>query len=91
MRNIKYKKLGYVIIKTTDKKVKSKKFVVFKEGDFKRHHTHVSTLDIGKSMIHIVTNNILPKSKNKDFIESLMRLSINGKYIKQLEKRLENN
>lgn len=91
MRDIKYKKLGYTIIKSTDKKVKGKKFVVFKEGDFKKYHTHVSTLDIGKTMIHIVANSILPKSNNKDFIESLIRLSDDKSYVKQLEKRLENN
>ena len=86
MRDIKYKKLGYTIIKTTDKKVKGKKYVVFKDGDFKRHHTHVSTLEIGKTMINIVANGITPKSNNQEFIKSLIRLSKNRDYVKNLEK-----
>ncbi|MGL5765018.1 MAG: hypothetical protein ACRCX8_05185 [Sarcina sp.] len=91
MRDVKYKKLGYTIIKTTDTKVKSKKFVVFKDGEFKKHHTHVSSIDIGKTMINIVANNIIPKSNNKEFIESLIRLSSSKDYIKKLENKLKKN
>ena len=91
MRDIKYKKLGYTIIRTTDRNVKGKKYVVFKDGDFKRHHTHVSTLEIGKAMINIVANKITPKSDNQEFIKSLIRLSKDRDYIKKLENRLKNN
>lgn len=90
MRDIKYKKSNYTIIKSTDKKVR-KKFVVFRDGDFKRHHTHVSSLDIGKTMINLVSSNILPKSNNKEFIESLIRLSKDKSYVKKLENKLKNN
>lgn len=91
MRDIKYKKLGFTIIRTTDNKIKSKKYVVFKNGKFKMYHTHVSTLDIGKAMIDIVGNKKMPKSKNKDFIESLIRLSDDKSYTEMLKNRLKHN
>lgn len=91
MRDIKYRKSGFVIIKSTDKRVSGKRFVVFKDGDFKKHHTHVTTLDLGKTMINIVVNELIPKSNNKDFIESLIRLSSNKRYVKMLENKLKNN
>jgi len=87
-RNIKYKKQGYTIIKTMDKKVKSRKYIVFKDGDFKKHHTHVSTLKLAKTMIDIVANEKKPSSKNKDFIDSLIRLSTNKQYIQTLQDML---
>lgn len=91
MRDIKYKKCGYTIIKSTDNRVKGKKYVVFKDGEFKKHHTHVSTLDIGKTMINIVASGITPRSNNQEFIMSLIRLSKDRDYVKNLEKRLKNN
>lgn len=91
LRDIKYRKQGYSIIKTTDRKIRGRKFVVFKNGDFKKFHTHVTTLNIGKTMIFLVANNKMPKSNNKDFIESLIRLSENEGYIKKLKQRLKNN
>lgn len=91
MRDIKYKKRGYTIIKVTDKRVKTNKFVVFKDGKFKQYHTHVKTLDIGKAMIDLVVNKKTPRSKNKDFIESLIRLSDDNSYKELLKNRLKHN
>lgn len=91
MRDIKYKKQGFTIIRTTDNKVKSKKYVVFRDGKFKKYHTHVGSLDIGKAMIGIVGNKKIPKSKNKDFIESLIRLSDDKSYTEMLKNKLKHN
>lgn len=90
-RNIKYKKQGYTIIKSTDKRVKKRKFIVFKDGEFNKHHTHVSTFNLAKTMIDVVANEKIPTSKNKEFIESLIRLSKNKKYIEILQNKLTNN
>jgi hypothetical protein len=89
-RNIKYKKQGYTIIKTMDKKVKLRKYIVFKDGNFKKQHTHVSTFKLAKTMIDIVVNEKKPTSKNKDFIDSLIRLSTNKQYIQTLQDVLTN-
>lgn len=90
-RNVKHKKQGYTIIRTNDSKVKSKKFIVFKDGSFNKNHTHVSTLELGKTMIDIVVKEKNPTSRDREFIKSLIRLSSNERYINLLKRKLTNN
>lgn len=63
---------GYIIINT--------------KKTFKKGHTHIKNYNMAKTIIDLVKNKKIPKSKNKYIIDSLIRLSNDKEYIKKLEE-----
>ncbi|MBC2580863.1 hypothetical protein HGI79_11290 [Clostridium sp. DJ247] len=69
-------------------------FKIYKAGDgyivhnrhkeFKNGHTHVRKYDTCMVMIKLVEKKLIPKSRSKHFIESLIRISNDMKYIRQI-------
>lgn len=65
-------------------------FKIYKAGDgyiihnthkkFKEGHTHVKKYDTCMIMIKLIKRKLIPKSRSKHFIESLLRLSHDKKY-----------
>lgn len=56
---------------------------------FKTGHTHVKSLDICKLLISLVINKKIPKNVN--FVDNLIRISVDKNYIKRLEKLKEDS
>lgn len=52
--------------------------------DFQNGHTHVQKYDTCMVMIKLLEKKLLPKSKSKYFIESLIRVSNDRKYIRKV-------
>ena len=71
-------------------------FKIYKAGDgyivhnkhknFKDGHTHVKNYDICMIMIKLIERKEMPKSKNRYFIQSLIRISNDKKYISRILK-----
>lgn len=71
-------------------------FKVYKAGDgyivhnkhknFKDGHTHVKNYDTCMVMIKLIERREMPKSKNRYFIQSLIRISNDIKYISKILK-----
>ncbi|MBV7274581.1 hypothetical protein [Clostridium thailandense] len=71
-------------------------FKIYKAGDgyivhnkhknFKDGHTHVKNYDICMIMIKLIERKEMPKSKNRYFIQSLIRISNDKKYISKILK-----
>lgn len=71
-------------------------FKVYKTGDgyivhnrhkdFKYGHTHVKNYDICMVMIKLVEKKKMPKSHSRYFIESILRISDDRKYIKKIKQ-----
>ncbi|MCT8978667.1 hypothetical protein N4T77_18925 [Clostridium sp. CX1] len=79
-----YQKKEYVIIKVGNDFI-----VINKNKEFKNGHTHVKRFDIATLLIHLAINKQLPiKSK---FVDSLVRISVDKKYIKDLEEFQKDN
>lgn len=57
-------------------------------------HSHVKSIQAGKALCKLAAKRKLPKNHDLYFIESLIRLSNNRKYLielKQLKQSIENN
>ena len=52
--------------------------------EFSQGHTHVQKYDICMVMIKLIKRKQLPKSRSKYFIESLIRVSDDRKYIRKI-------
>lgn len=73
---------------------KYKKFVIHKKNNsylvvninkpFKDGHTHVQKHDIAHIICKLAYRKQIPKSKNKRFLESLIRISEDKDYISQI-------
>lgn len=71
-------------------------FKIYKAGDgyivhnkhknFKDGHTHVKNYDTCMIMIKLIERKEMPKSKNRYFIQSLIRISNDRKYINKIMK-----
>jgi hypothetical protein len=69
-------------------------FKIYKAGDgyivhnrhknFREGHTHVKKYDTCILMIKLVEKKLIPKSRSKHFIESLIRISNDRKYIRKI-------
>jgi hypothetical protein len=78
----------------------SSNFRVYKAGkgfilhninkDFKNGHTHVEKYDTCMVMIRLINGKRTPKSKNKHFLESLIRVSNDKRYIRRLQELIVN-
>lgn len=63
---------GFIVVNTSK---------VFKEG-----HTHLKSFNASKTAIDLVLNRKIPKSTNFYYLESLIRLSDDVKYIQKLNE-----
>ena len=84
MSDVIYRNREFIILK------KKKGFIIVNTNkDFKKGHTHIKNYNMAKTIINLVKNKKIPKSKNKYIINSLIRLSNDKDYIKKL-KEIEN-
>ena len=77
-----YRRGDYIIIKT-----KKKSYIVInKKKSFKQGHTHTKDFKYSKSLIDLAIRKKLPRKANKKVITSLIRISDDKNYIKNLEE-----
>ena len=77
-----YRRRNYIIIKT-----KKKSYIVInKKKSFKQGHTHTKDFKYSKSLIDLAIRKKLPRKANKKVITSLIRISDDKNYIKNLEE-----
>lgn len=62
--------------------------VVNNNGDYK-HHSHVKHFEAGRAICKLAAKRKLPYSKDTYFINALIRVSKNKKYIRELKQILE--
>lgn len=74
-----YKKNEYLIVPVVDGFLIININKVFKTG-----HTHVKSLDVCKLLISLAINKKLPKNEN--FVDNLIRISVDKNYIEELTK-----
>lgn len=83
MSKIIYRYEQFVIKDTEDGLV-----VVNNNGNYE-HHSHVKHFEAGRAICKLAAKRKLPKSKDPYFINALIRVSKNKKYIRELENLLE--
>ena len=81
MSDVIYRKKEYIIIRKYTGYI-----IINTKKDFNKGHTHIKNYNMAKTLINLVKNNKLPKSNNSYILDSLIRLSDNKEYIKELEK-----
>lgn len=62
--------------------------VVNNNGDY-QHHSHVKHFEAGRAICKLAAKRKLPYSKDTYFINALIRVSKNKKYIRELKQILE--
>lgn len=83
MSKVIYRYEQFVIKETEDGLV-----VVNNNGEYE-HHSHVKHFEAGKAICKLAAKRKLPHSKDTFFINALIRVSKNKKYIRELKKRLD--
>jgi hypothetical protein len=73
-----------------------KEFIIFhikggyiaynRKKDFQEGHTHLRNFNSAKTAIDLVSKQKVPKSTDKYYLTSLMRLSNDEKYIKKIKE-----
>ena len=89
MNNYVYRYEQFVVKKTADGN-----FVVVNTKSSYECHSHVKSIQAGKALCKLAAKHKLPKNNDLYFIESLIRLTNNKKYLYELNKLkndLENN
>lgn len=81
MNNYVYRYDQFIVRKTTDGE-----FVVVNTKSSYDCHSHVKTVQAGKALCKLAAKHKLPKNKDLYFIESLIRLTNNKKYLCELKK-----
>ena len=81
MNNYVYRYDQFVVKKTTDGG-----FVVVNTKSNYEHHSHVKSIQAGKALCKLAAKHKLPKNNDLYFIESLIRLTNNKKYLCELNK-----
>lgn len=81
MNNYVYRYDQFVVRKTTDGG-----FVVVNTKSGYECHSHVSSVQAGKALCKLAAKHKLPRNNDLYFIESLIRLSNNKKYLCELKK-----
>ena len=81
MNNYVYRYDQFVVRKTTDGG-----FVVVNTKSGYDCHSHVKSIQAGKALCKLAAKHKLPKNNDLYFIESLIRLTNNKKYLCQLNK-----
>jgi hypothetical protein len=82
MSKIIYRYEQFVIKDTEDGLV-----VVNNNGDYE-HHSHVKNFESGRVICKLAAKRKLPRSRDTFFINALIRVSKNKKYIRELEQIL---
>lgn len=80
MNNYIYRYEQFVLKKTLDGN-----FVVVNINSKYECHSHVKTVGAGKALCKLAAKHKLPKKKDLYFVESLIRLSNNKKYLAELK------
>ena len=62
--------------------------VINTKKQFEEGHTHIRTYEQALYLVDCILKNKIPKKCNKYFLESLIRLATNKKYIEQVQARL---
>lgn len=81
MSNYVYRYEQFVVRKTTDGG-----FVVVNTKSSYECHSHVKSVQAGKALCKLAAKHKLPKNNDLYFIESLIRLTNNKKYLCELNK-----
>jgi hypothetical protein len=81
MNNYVYRYDQFVVRKTTDGG-----FVVVNTKSSYECHSHVKSVQAGKALCKLAAKHKLPKNNDLYFIESLIRLTNNKKYLCELKK-----
>lgn len=81
MNNYVYRYDQFVVRKTTDGG-----FVVVNTKSNYECHSHVKSVQAGKALCKLAAKHKLPKNNDLYFIESLIRLTNNKKYLCELKK-----
>lgn len=81
MNNYVYRYDQFVVRKTTDGG-----FVVVNTKSSYECHSHVKSVQTGKALCKLAAKHKLPKNNDLYFIESLIRLTNNKKYLCELKK-----
>ena len=81
MNNYVYRYDQFVVRKTTDGG-----FVVVNTKSSYECHSHVKSVQTGKALCKLAAKHKLPKNNDLYFIESLIRLTNNKKYLCELNK-----
>lgn len=81
MNNYVYRYDQFVVKKTTDGG-----FVVVNTKSSYECHSHVKSIQAGKALCKLAAKHKLPKNNDLYFIESLIRLTNNKKYLAELNK-----
>ena len=84
MNNYIYRYEQFVLKKTLDGS-----FVVVNTNSKYECHSHVKTIEAGKALCKLAAKRKLPNKKDLYFIESLIRLSNNKKYLAELNQLRE--
>lgn len=79
-----YRKQGFIIIRVDNGFI-----VINTTKEFKEGHTHIKSLEVGKTLIDCALHNKMPKTRNLYLLQSLIRISSNEKQIKDLESLIE--
>lgn len=79
-----YKKDEYVVVPVGENLLVINTNKVFKEG-----HTHVKEMKIARLLIDLAISKQLPK--NPYYVDNLLRISVDKKYIKELEEFKEDS
>lgn len=79
-----YSKNEYVVIKSRNGYIVINSKKTFDEG-----HTHFKNLEASKKLIHLAINKKIPKSNSNYFLDSLIRISNDSKYIEKIKELKE--
>ena len=84
MDKLAYIKKNFIIIK-----VQNGYIVHNTEKNFEDGHTHLKSFKASKTAIDLVLNGKIPRSTNFYYLESLIRLSKDTKYINKIKELIE--
>lgn len=76
-----YSKNEYVVIRSKNGYV-----VINSKKQFDNGHTHFKNLDASKKLINLAIHKKIPKSNSNYFLDSLIRISNDEKYIEKIKE-----
>ena len=86
---IKMDKLVYIKKHFIITKVQNGYIVYNTDKEFEKGHTHLKSFKASKTAIDLVLNSKIPRSTNFYYLESLIRLSSDKKYIEKINELIE--
>lgn len=79
-----YSKNEYIVVKN-----KNGYIVINTKKTFDNGHTHFKNLEASKKLIHLAIHKKIPKTNSDYFLESLIRISNDEKYINKIKELIE--